>query len=131
MSLLTATKHHDPEGLPSVMSGFDVSYHVGPTLTPERVGRGVVYVLARWSPEAVDRFDELSLELTRSGYSGKLIVVDLADTTLDVIAFGRCFGLAIHGWGEAFAVDGGRVVARSSMEEGSTLAALARAMDRA
>lgn len=104
-----------------------IERHVGATLTPQQVVHGIVFVLARWSPDAVARFDELSEELDRSGYVGRVIVVEL-DAALDALDFAQRFGLTLHGWGEAFAVSHGRVVARSSAEEGSSLADLVRAL---
>jgi hypothetical protein len=104
---------------------FEVQHHDGGALSPTHVGSCVLFILARWSPDAVTRLDALLDALNDAGYLGRFVVVDHGSPQLDAIDFARRFGLTLHGWGEAFVVHDGKVLCRSSAEEGASIRQLA------
>jgi hypothetical protein len=103
----------------------------GAGVTPRSVGDGIVFVLARWSPDALMRWDELLELLDGAAFAGRVVLLEEGAADFDRDAFAAHFALPLQGWGETFLVRGGRVVAACSAEEGCTLAQLAARARRA
>jgi hypothetical protein len=99
-------------------------------LAPSAIGDGIVFVLARWSPDAVMRWEELLERLASTKWQGKVVLVDESAEGFDRAEFAKGYAMPLHGWGEAFAVASGRVICSSSAEDGASLEELVTALGR-